>query len=604
MRAPVSCASPPMKFSALRARPSRSGWRRPRRRSGQACHRGLPSDSRYFTIRCCPPCRRAAAPPRPDAARCFEQSSGRAAERATSSARRRSFAIRPIAKPELNVRGSTLFGYFVIRAGVAAGGGVEDVDHRLRVEPEALAGNHRFRGDGEVRRREDSCSAPSSRGPCPEPPVRNTLPIGSSTGRTRSAGAASPPDHDGERAVDRLVHAAGDRRVDQRNAELRKIRVQLARADRRGRAHVDDDGARGELRREPFAPSSTSRTILPSGSIVMTTRHGWPRLVESSSRARIGDLAPRIARASPATASATTSSVARARPAGAPSARPCCPRPMKPMRSRQERSASARYFALPAASRQSPWTRPGSCRPRRARRSRSPSGSALRRSAAGVRPLFSAPRMWVSTSCVRPSAVSMARLIMLRSLRVRPSRAQAAAPAELVQQLLQRAVEVGDVVHGRVDVFVAQHFAADRKPAFSAGLFGCRRSFGANLRALGFAGKGRRHSTRGCLLGGLARGVAPYLGVWVLDGESSLARRVTVELLCRGAVARSSPPGPGCSVSRGNRTLEARAFYARARPRGRRRTRGCGARRRTSSELALARERVAARPPAGRPIGS
>src|SRR4029453_5083318 len=42
-----------------------------------------------------------------------------------------------------------------------------------------------------------------------------------------------------------------------------------------------------------------------------------------------------------------------------------------------------------------------------------------------------------------------------------------AAPAILVQQLLQGPVEVVDVVHGGVDVLVPQHLAADRKPAFS-----------------------------------------------------------------------------------------------------------------------------------------
>ncbi len=41
-----------------------------------------------------------------------------------------------------------------------------------------------------------------------------------------------------------------------------------------------------------------------------------------------------------------------------------------------------------------------------------------------------------------------------------------AAPAVLVQQLLQGFAELGGVVQGGIDVFVAQHFAPDFKPAF------------------------------------------------------------------------------------------------------------------------------------------
>jgi len=55
-----------------------------------------------------------------------------------------------------------------------------------------------------------------------------------------------PAGHDRERAVDRSLDAARHRRVDQAEAGFRELRPERARADRRGRAHVDDQRARGE----------------------------------------------------------------------------------------------------------------------------------------------------------------------------------------------------------------------------------------------------------------------------------------------------------------------------------------------------------------------
>ena len=75
----------------------------------------------------------------------------------------------------------------------------------------------------------------------------NTLPIGSRAGRHRSTACASPP------AMIASVPSAAFFTPPETGAstsgyaELRQVRGQLARAHRRRRAHVDDDGAGGQV---------------------------------------------------------------------------------------------------------------------------------------------------------------------------------------------------------------------------------------------------------------------------------------------------------------------------------------------------------------------
>src|SRR3954453_6777482 len=89
--------------------------------------------------------------------------------------------------------------------------------------------------------------------PEPSGPVRKTtLPIRERTGSTASIAAASPPamiasEPSPARLSPPETGAARDRRVDETDGGTRELGAEGARADRIGRAHVDDDRVQREV---------------------------------------------------------------------------------------------------------------------------------------------------------------------------------------------------------------------------------------------------------------------------------------------------------------------------------------------------------------------
>jgi hypothetical protein len=130
-----------------------------------------------------------------------------------------------------------------------------------------------------------NCPAPAS----PMRMTRSGLPIASRIGFTSSNAAASPPDHDGERRVDRADFAAADRRVEHRRA-ARPRRSASRRATAGEMLLMSMTIVPGWMAvRMPSGPSSTFSTSGESGSIVMM-RVAW-RATSAGEDARVAPAA-------------------------------------------------------------------------------------------------------------------------------------------------------------------------------------------------------------------------------------------------------------------------------------------------------------------------
>ena len=170
-----------------------------------------------------------------------------------------------------------MLGQDELGAEAAPGGGVHHLHHRLRCEAERLTDRERLdrdgvrRSRGEVVERLHRVARPERAGA--EEPLAQDLEHGSDAGD----GIVLAADHQRQRRALGPGDTAGDRGVDETDAELGESCAESLCSLRIGAAHVDDNGAGGE-RRGDAAPPVEHR--LPHSGIVGEHRDHRPHAGE------------------------------------------------------------------------------------------------------------------------------------------------------------------------------------------------------------------------------------------------------------------------------------------------------------------------------------